>query len=162
MLKDIEVSSNAKLFSVSKNVEFCETDMAGIAHFSNIFRYVEYAETRFFQQGGMSICDPAKDQKWPILSVNCDFLRPMTFGDEILIAINVGRIGTKSLVLNFFICKKLSDGREEDVSRGQLTVIHAKASGEHGKIATAEIPPDFKSYLREYLAAVDCDEITAG
>ncbi len=152
MLKDIEAPLKAKLFTVSKNIEFCETDMAGIAHFSNIFRYVEYAETRFFQNGGMSICDLKKDQKWPILSVNCDFLRPMAFGDEILIALSVGRIGTKSLKLNFFISKKLSDGSQEDVSKGELTVIYARTSSESGKIVTAEIPQEFKNYLLEYSA----------
>lgn len=139
-----------KLFTVSKDVEFCETDMAGIAHYSNAFRYVEYAETRFFQNGGMSICDPL--YKWPILSTKCDFLRPMLFGDKIHIALNVARIGKKSITLNFLLYKESEDRTKEPVSKGQLTVICAQSSAKSKRIETVEVPGYFKDYLLEYLA----------
>lgn len=142
--------TSRKTFSVSKQVEFCETDMAGIAHYSNVFRYVEYAETRFFLKAGMSICDFEKDQKWPIASVTCDFLGPMRFGDEINIALNVGRIGTRSVTLNFCISKNGDDGREEKLSNGTLTVIRAKTSGGSSGIKTAEIENEFRGFLMDY------------
>ena len=40
----------ANHFHFSKRVEFSETDMAGIVHFSNFFRYMEMAEHAYFLQ----------------------------------------------------------------------------------------------------------------
>ena len=38
-----------------RRVEFSETDLAGIVHFSNYFRYMEAAEHEFFRSLGLSI-----------------------------------------------------------------------------------------------------------
>ena len=42
-------------FKVRRRVEFSETDMAGIVHYSNFFRYMEAAEHAFFRSLGLSI-----------------------------------------------------------------------------------------------------------
>jgi acyl-CoA thioester hydrolase len=39
-------------FRITRRVEFSETDMAGIVHFSNFFRYMETAEHAFFPVTG--------------------------------------------------------------------------------------------------------------
>ena len=36
-------------FTITRRVEFSETDMAGIVHFSNFCRYMEHAEHAFFR-----------------------------------------------------------------------------------------------------------------
>ena len=38
-----------------RTVEFSETDMAGIVHYSNFFRYMESAEHAFFRALGFSV-----------------------------------------------------------------------------------------------------------
>ena len=45
----------SKPFRVSRRVEFCDTDMAGIIHFSNFFRYMEFAEVAFLRARGLSV-----------------------------------------------------------------------------------------------------------
>ena len=40
---------------VVRRVEFCDTDMAGIVHYSNFFRYMEVAEHEFFRSLGFSV-----------------------------------------------------------------------------------------------------------
>ena len=40
-------------FTASRTVEFHETDMAGIVHFSNFFRYMETTEHDFFRAQGV-------------------------------------------------------------------------------------------------------------
>ncbi len=35
-------------FKLTRQIDFAETDMAGIMHFSNFFRFMEAAETRIF------------------------------------------------------------------------------------------------------------------
>ena len=42
-------------FRTTRRVEFCDTDMAGIAHFSNFFRWMESAEVEFLRQRGLSV-----------------------------------------------------------------------------------------------------------
>ena len=42
-------------FKVVRRVEFSDTDMAGIMHYSNFFRFMETAEHGFFRSLGFSI-----------------------------------------------------------------------------------------------------------
>ena len=42
-------------FQLSRRVEFSDTDMAGIMHFSNFFRFMEAAETAFLRSLGLSV-----------------------------------------------------------------------------------------------------------
>ena len=45
-------------FEWSRLVEFYETDLAGIAHFSNFYRWMESAEHAFKRERGMILhCD---------------------------------------------------------------------------------------------------------
>ena len=41
--------------NITRRVEFSETDMVGIVHYSNFFRYMETAEHAFFRSIGYSI-----------------------------------------------------------------------------------------------------------
>ena len=42
-------------FNVERRVEFSETDMAGIMHYSNFFRFMETAEHAFYRSLGHSV-----------------------------------------------------------------------------------------------------------
>ena len=42
-------------FTITRRVEFGDTDMAGIMHFANYFRFMEVAETDFLHSLGMSV-----------------------------------------------------------------------------------------------------------
>ena len=44
-----------KDFRLSRRVLFSETDVAGLVHFSNFFRYFEDAEHELWRQAGLSI-----------------------------------------------------------------------------------------------------------
>ena len=47
-------------FKIVREVEFSDTDMAGIMHFSNFFRFMEAAEHAFFRSLGLSIHTPIR------------------------------------------------------------------------------------------------------
>src|SRR5713226_3868003 len=69
-------------FKMLHRVEFADTDMAGIIHFSSYFRYMEVTEHAFFRSLGLSIVgDPAVG--WPRVHVACDFKHPLRFEDEV-------------------------------------------------------------------------------
>ena len=50
-------------FQITRRVEFSETDMAGIMHFSNYFRFMETAEHAFFRSLGSRSRTPASGWK---------------------------------------------------------------------------------------------------
>ena len=64
-------------FRTTRRVEFGDTDMAGIAHFANFFRYMEAAETDFLHALGLSVSWGSGSQRYgfPRVSVACDFKR---------------------------------------------------------------------------------------
>ena len=59
-------------FRTTRMVEFSETDMAGIMHFSNFFRFMESAEHAFYRSKGFSV-DEAKSLGlgWPPAGLVC-------------------------------------------------------------------------------------------
>ncbi len=42
-------------FQITRRVEFGDTDMAGIMHFSNFFRFMEVAESDFLRSRGLNV-----------------------------------------------------------------------------------------------------------
>ncbi len=43
------------LFRTSRRIEFADTDMAGLVHFANFFRFMEAAEVEFLGSRGLSV-----------------------------------------------------------------------------------------------------------
>ena len=107
-------------FQTRRRVEFVDTDMAGIVHFSNYFRWMESAEVDFLQARGLSVRLPWEGQQlgFPRVSASCDFLKPIHFEDLIDIAVAVERVGEKSVTLAF-------DFRKDGVlvGRGKVTAV---------------------------------------
>ena len=90
----------ASSFSMTRVIEFCETDMAGIAHFSNFYRWMEQAEHAFFRSLGLTIANEQVDGTiigFPRVSASCRFVSPAKFEDELTVQLQVQRIGVKSL-----------------------------------------------------------------
>src|ERR1700740_2183107 len=86
-------------FKAVRRVEFSETDMAGIVHFSNFFRYMETAEHGFFRHLGFSVVTNQVDPPvgWPRVHAECDYRQPLHFEDEVEIHMLVSEKKSKSL-----------------------------------------------------------------
>ena len=127
-------------FKVVRRVEFSETDMAGLVHYSNFFRYMEAAEHAFFRSLGFSVvmdqCDPPVG--WPRVQAQCDFKAPLFFEDEIEIHLLVAQKQSKSLSYVFRI-RKLNATPRAEVACGKLTVV-CVSSDAHGKMSAHPIP----------------------
>ena len=69
---------------ITGQVEFSETDMAGIVHFSNFFRYMERAEASFFRELGFPLVYIGTDETrgWPRVRANASFQAPLYFEEE--------------------------------------------------------------------------------
>jgi acyl-CoA thioester hydrolase len=130
-------------FTTTRRVEFGDTDMAGIMHFSNFFRFMEAAETDFLHARGLSVTWVADGVRYgfPRVSVGCDFVRPARFEDILTIGVAVEKVGTKSVKLRFDFSLA-----GEPVATGRITTVYCYGT-EHGQIESIDIPPDLRAKL---------------
>src|SRR5882672_9584592 len=87
------------LFTYSRMVQFAETDLAGIAHFANFFRWMEEAEHAYFRSVGLSVRTEYQEMEigWPRVSTSCEFFVPARFEDQLQIAVRITKMGEKSI-----------------------------------------------------------------
>lgn len=111
-------------FRVVRRVEFSETDMEGIMHFSNFFRFMETAEGGFFRALGYSVVLSRNGLGLglPRVHAECDYSAPLRFEDEVLIHLLVEKKGKRSLTYQFRFYR-LNGGKPEPVARGRLTAV---------------------------------------
>ena len=128
-------------FKVRRRVEFSETDMAGIVHYSNFFRYMEAAEHEFFRTLGFSVVTRQVDPPvgWPRVRAECDYKQPLRFEDEFEVHMLVREKKSKSLSYQFRI-RKLNGPSPIEVARGSLTVVCVTHQG--GMMKAAVIPKE--------------------
>lgn len=127
-------------FTVTRRVEFPETDLSGTVHFSNFYRYMESAEHAFFRSLGLSIHDPAPGAvKWPRVRVSCNISRPLRFEDDIEIQLLVRERRAKSIVYEFIV-RKLNGQSPGEVARGGFAVACVQKDAETGALRAVPIP----------------------
>ncbi|MCA9247480.1 MAG: acyl-CoA thioesterase [Planctomycetales bacterium] len=107
-------------FSIRRRVEFHDTDMAGIMHFTGFFRFMEAAEHAFLRQHGLNIflSDEQGEISWPRVSASCDFRAPARFSDEVVVQVELERLGEKSATFRFLLScdgKRLGEGHMTSV-----------------------------------------------
>ena len=111
--------------------------MAGVVHYSKILGYAELAEHVFLLDLG--IPPISKNGGFPKVHVECDYLRPLRFGDEITIQITLAKSSTRSLHWGFEISVN------DDISaKGKLVTAHVNAQGK-----ATEIPAEWQRLLSE-------------
>ncbi|HXG09702.1 MAG TPA: thioesterase family protein [Gemmataceae bacterium] len=132
-------------FRTTRRVEFVDTDMAGIAHFSNFFRWMEAAEVDFLLSRGLMVSLTWEGQRlsFPRVAASCDFLRPVRFQDILEITVRVLRIGRKSVTYGFEFAKG-----GETVAKGQISAVCCRIRGED-ELESMEIPPGIRTLLED-------------
>ncbi len=134
-------------FRCSRRMEFVETDMAGIVHFSNFFRFMESAEVSFLQSMGLSVRFQDDDQMYslPRVSASCDFQRPVRFEDIVEIAVTVAKLGRSSITYDFDF---FHDG--QPVANGSVTCVFCRVLAGN-KLESIDIPPEFRAKLQAFV-----------
>jgi acyl-CoA thioester hydrolase len=115
----------ASEFSTSRIIEFADTDMAGIAHFSRFFLFMEQTEHAFFRSLGLSIHMRREEElvTWPRVSTHCDYAHPIRFEEELAIHLKVERKRTRTLTYAF----RFNKG-DEEIANGGLTTVCCRAN----------------------------------
>ena len=133
-------------FRTKRRIEFGDTDMAGIVHFSNFFRFMESAECEFLRSRGLSVKLDWEGQTigFPRVSASCDYCSPARFEDVLDVAVTIDRIGTKSVTYAFEFTKN-----GERIALGKVTSVCCRVSTED-RIDSIEIPASYRARLQSH------------
>jgi YbgC/YbaW family acyl-CoA thioester hydrolase len=88
-------------FHYHRRVQFAETDMAGIVHFSTYFRYMEEAEHALWRAAGLSIAPQEATIGWPRVAAAFDYKNPLRFEDEFCVAVRIGAVTSRTIQYSF-------------------------------------------------------------
>jgi YbgC/YbaW family acyl-CoA thioester hydrolase len=129
----------------SRLVEFSDTDMAGIVHFANFFRYMEAAEHAYLRACGLSVFQQWEGETltFPRVSASCDFRRPARFQDVLDITVSVVHLGRSSIRFGF----TFHHGGEL-IAEGQITTVLCRLVEGHG-MESFEIPQALRDKLMQ-------------
>jgi acyl-CoA thioester hydrolase len=134
------------IFRASRIVEFGETDMAGIVHFSNFFRYMESAECAFLRSLGLGVKIEWEGQAigFPRVAATCDYVSPARFEDVLDVDVVIVRIGEKSVTYGFDFTR-----RGEPIAKGRVTSVCCRVLAAH-QWQSIDIPASYRARLEPY------------
>jgi len=152
-----------RVHTVTRRVEFRDTDAAGIAHYSTFFTAFEAAEHDFLRSLGLSVKLTLEDgtYSFPRVQASCQYRRPLVFEQPYAIEVAVTRLGRSSVTY-------AGTFREVDPESGQpsraaplaeasVTAVCVRL-GEGGPLAAVELPGQFRRALAPYLVSTRGDD----
>jgi len=141
-------------FQLLRRVEFSDTDMAGIMHFSNFFRFMEAAETAFMRSLGFSVvlsrC--GLEVCLPRVHAECDYALPLHFEDEVLVHLLVEKKGARTLSYQFRFIRQ-NESPAPEVARGRLVAVCA-ARQDSGALKSVPLPEELSNKIQPAPAAL--------
>ena len=101
-----------------RRVEFADTDMAGVAHFSWIVRYMEEAEHALWRSAGLSIVPRDSALGYPRVVLAIDFKAPLFFEDECTVHVRITAITSRAITYAHVITRG-----ETVIATGTMTAV---------------------------------------
>ena len=129
-------------FKYTRRVQFSETDLAGIAHFSAFFRFMEEAEHALWRAAGLSIGKAEETGGWPRVSAAFDFKSPLRFEDEFDVAVKLTTVTRRSIQYGFTITC-----RDTLIGTGTMTAVCTQKEG--GQLHAVDLPEGLVDRLRQ-------------
>ncbi len=126
-------------FLTSRRVRFCDTDLAGVMHFSNYFRVMEDVEHEFWRSLGLNVIrrDGDAHLSWPRKSVSFVYHKPARFEDEIQCHLQVSQVGDRSIT--YRVAFTLNN---EPVAEGKTTMVCCRMQNQ--TFQSCPIPDDIR------------------
>ena len=131
-------------FRVSRRVAFAETDVAGLVHFSNFFRYFEDAEHALWREAGLSIHPEDSPIGWPRVSAACEFHRPLRFEQEFEIAVRIAEMTKRTIAYTGEIAR---NGERVATAKWTIACVARLADG---SMKSADIPSNVADRLKPF------------
>ncbi len=131
-------------FTITRQVEFHETDMAGIMHFANFFKWMECCEAALYRSLDLPLVSfvPGQVVGWPRVNAGCQYFAPLRFNDTATVKLYVKKIGTRSLTYVFQFHKGATLA-----AQGEVTVVCVTADAA-GDMVAQPIPSAVRDLLQ--------------
>ena len=126
---------------MKRRVAFSETDLAGVVHFSNFYRYMEDAEHAFYRSLGFSVHPREAKIGWPRIKAECEFRLPLRFEEEFEVELLISEVRSKAVRYRFNIWKLEP---RATAAVGEMVVVCVKL-GE--KMRATPIPKEWREKL---------------
>jgi acyl-CoA thioester hydrolase len=142
-------------FRYRRLVEFADTDVAGIMHFSNYFRFVECAEHAFIRSLGFRVHSDngGEHEGWPRLEVSCQYFKPARFEETLEVCLRIEEIRTTSMRYRFWIFAADAADRGP-LATGAFSIVHVELDLKARGIRKTPIPLPLKQKLEKILQEV--------
>ena len=127
-------------FRYQRRVQFADTDMAGVVHFSWIARYMEEAEHALWRAAGLSIAQPGGHLVFPRVAVAIEFAAPLVFEDEFEVHVRIEAMSRRTIRYAHTITRG-----ETTIATGTMTA--ACVSAEASPMRAIDIPEEIRSRL---------------
>lgn len=107
--------------TVREKVRFVETDMMGVVHHANYFRWFEMGRVEHLRQAGVLLNDILADGiVFPITDVECHYQASAKFDDYIIIETTLEKISPVKMVFTYRVIREadgtvLANGRTQNV-----------------------------------------------
>lgn len=107
--------------TVREKVRFVETDMMGVVHHANYFRWFEMGRVEYLRQAGILLKELLADGIiFPITDVDCHYQASAKFDDYILIETTLEKISPVKMVFTYRVLREadgllLATGRTQNV-----------------------------------------------
>jgi YbgC/YbaW family acyl-CoA thioester hydrolase len=127
-------------FLYARQVQFADTDLAGVVHFTWIAKYMEEAEHALWRAAGLSIAVAGSPLRYPRVSVAIDFKAPLYFEDTVEDHVTVAAMSTRTITY----AHTLTRGAKV-VATGTMTAVcvHQDGSG----LRAVELPDEVRAKL---------------
>jgi len=84
-------------FHYRRQVQFAETDLAGVVHFSWYFRYMEEAEHAMWRHAGLTVAPRNSDLGFPRVAAALEFQAPLRFEDVMDVHVRIDAITKRTI-----------------------------------------------------------------
>src|SRR5262245_20390242 len=127
-------------FRYRRRVQFAETDLVGVVHFSWIARYMEEAEHALWREAGLSIAPQGAKVLYPRVAMSIDFKAPLIFEDEFDVHVRVEAMSSRTIRYAHTIMRG-----ETIIATGTMTAACVENSTP--PLRATDIPADVKKAL---------------
>lgn len=137
-------------FTIEERVRWGDVDAARIIFYGAYIRFFEIAETELFRAVGLpyGVIFDEIDLWLPRVHLECDFHRVAQLDDLLEVSVYVGRIGNKSIQLNFEVRRQ---GEEELVATAHFIMVAVRKD----TLESVPIPDLLRERLNPYLKLVE-------
>ena len=109
------------MISVREKVRFVETDMMGVVHHSNYFRWFELGRVEYLRQAGVYLLDLMRDGVlFPITEVSCQYKASARFDDFLAIETTMVELSRVKMVFSYQVVREadgllLAEGKTQNL-----------------------------------------------